>query len=80
MEKPTAMEPPDLPPLDIDDLPSKAHDPVLPSINDQVRLDFMVGMGNNSYTRKMVPITGRARLFLLFRCFQKQNREEGETE
>ena len=80
MEKPTAMEPPDLPPLDIDDLPSKAHDPVPPSINDQLRLDFMVGMGNNSYTRKMVPITGRARSFLLFRCFQKQNREEGETE
>ena len=31
-------------------------------------------------TRKMVPITGRARSFLLFRCFQKQYREEGETE
>ena len=28
-------------------------------------------------TRKMVPITGRARSFLLV---QKQNREEGETE
>ena len=37
---------------------------------------------NKSYiTRKMVPIKGRARSFLLFfRCFQKQNREEGETE
>ena len=34
----------------------------------------------NHLTRKMVPITGRARSFLLFRCFQKQNREEGETE
>ena len=31
-------------------------------------------------TRKMVPITGRARSFLYFRCFKKQNREVGETE
>ena len=31
-------------------------------------------------TRKMVPITGRARSFLLFLDFQKQNREEGVTE
>ena len=53
IEKPTAMEPPDLPSLDIDDLPSKAHDPVPPSVNDQVRLDFMVGMGNNSYIIKL---------------------------
>ena len=45
-EKPAAMEPPDLPPLDIDDLPSKAHDSAPPSINDHVRLDFMVGMGS----------------------------------
>ena len=44
MEKPAAMEPPDLPPLDIGDLPSIAHDSALPSVNDQVRLDFMVGM------------------------------------
>ena len=29
-------------------------------------------------TRKMVPITGRARSFLL--VFKKQNREEGETD
>ena len=40
MEKPAAMEPPDLPPLDIDDLPSKAHDSAPLSVNDQVRLDF----------------------------------------
>ena len=44
MEKPAAMEPPDLPPLDIDDLPSKSHDSAPPSVNNQVRLDFMVGM------------------------------------
>ena len=44
MEKPAAMEPPDLQALDIDDLPSKAHDSAPPSVNDQVRLDFMVGM------------------------------------
>ena len=32
------------------------------------------------YTRKMVPITGRARSFLYFWSFQKQNREEEVTE
>ena len=32
------------------------------------------------YTRKMVPITGRARSFLLFSEFSQKNREEGETE
>ena len=32
-------------------------------------------VGLSTTTRKMVPITGRARSFLL-----KQNREEGETE
>ena len=31
-------------------------------------------------TKKMVPITGRARSFLLFSEFSKKNREEGETE
>ena len=35
MEKPAAVEPPDLPPLDVDDVPSKAHDSAPPSINDQ---------------------------------------------
>ena len=44
MKKPAAVEPSNLPPLDIDDLPSKAHDSAPPSVNDQVRLDFMVGM------------------------------------
>ena len=62
-EKPEAVEPPDLPPLDIDGLPSKAHDSAPPSVNDQVRLDFMVGMvtpplneilPNNSYNYKIV--------------------------
>ena len=43
MEKPADMEPSNLPPLDIIDLPSKAHDSVPPSVNDQVRLDFMIG-------------------------------------
>ena len=43
MEKPAAMEPTDLQALDIDGLPSKAHDPVPPSVNDQVRLEIMVG-------------------------------------
>ena len=37
MEKAAAMEPPDLPPLDIDDLTSKAHDSAPPSVNDQVK-------------------------------------------
>ena len=63
MEKPAAVEPPDLPPLDIDDLPSKAHDSAPPRVNDQVRLDFMVGMvtspplkilPDNSYNYKIV--------------------------
>ena len=36
-QKPAAMEPPDLPPLDIDDLPSKTHDSAPPSVNDQVK-------------------------------------------
>ena len=40
LEKPAAVEPPDLPPLDIDDLPSKAHDSAPPSVNDQVSVDF----------------------------------------
>ena len=43
MEKPADMEPPDFPPLDIIDLPSKAYDSAPPSVNDQVRLSFMVG-------------------------------------
>ena len=37
MEKPAAKEPPDLPPLDIDDLPPKAHGSAPPSVNDQVK-------------------------------------------
>ena len=40
----------------------------------------LVEISDMIITRKMVPITGRVRSFLLFRCFQKQNREEGETE
>ena len=46
LEKAAAVEPPDLPPLDIDDLTSKSDDSAPLSVNDQVRLDFMVGMGN----------------------------------
>ena len=33
MEKPAAVEPPDLPPLEV-------HDAAPPSVNDQVRVDF----------------------------------------
>ena len=46
LEKAAAVEPPDLPPLHIDDLTSKSDDSAPLSVNDQVRLDFMVGMGN----------------------------------
>ena len=56
MEKPAAVEPPDLPPLDIDDLPSKAHDSAPPSVNDQVKLDFMVGMGSLGFPQMTSPV------------------------
>ena len=46
MEKPAAMEPPDLPPLDIDDLTSKAHDLAPPSVNNQVKFGVH-GKGSN---------------------------------
>ena len=56
MEKPAAMDPPDLPPLDIDDLPSKSHDSAPPSGNNQVRLDFMVGMGSLGFPQMKSPL------------------------
>ena len=46
LKKAAAVEPPDLPLLDIDDLTSKSDDSAPLSVNDQVWLDFMVGMGN----------------------------------
>ena len=42
------------------------------------QLSTIIPQNHGITTRKMVPITGRARSFLL--VFKNQNREEGETE
>ena len=65
MEKPAAVEPPDLPPLDIDDLPSKAHDSAPPSVNDQVRLEFMVEMVTTS-PNEILPFNSYNYKFVFF--------------
>ena len=62
LEKAAAVKPPDLPPLDINDLTSKSDDSAPLSVNDQVRLDFMVGMGNPPMKFPLpVAIIGRAK-------------------
>ena len=56
MEKPGAVKPSNIPPLDIDALPSKAHDSTPPSVNDQVRLDVMVDMGSLGFPQMKSPV------------------------